>query len=557
MHVHAGLRGSLSRYLWVVTAAVVALLATGSAGAVPGALDPSFGSGGLVTTAVANRDTVLQAVALQSDGKIVAAGWLRQNDAGWPEPMNFVVARYNSDGTLDPTFGSGGLAVVTVGSSSAANAVAIQPDGKIVVAGFTADTWSFALARLNSDGTLDSTFGAGGKVITAASGLNTQIYDLAIQPDGKIVAAGGNRDAGAARNFLVARYLANGTLDATFGSSGLAYTYFFGWGGIGQGVVVQPDGKIVEIGEAASATYPFNSLGVVRFDSDGTLDSTFGSGGKVATGFEGGAAGTDIALQPDGKLVGVGWARTNYGQAGFGLARFNTDGTLDSSFGTGGTVWTNFGQWARSVALRDDGKIVAAGYALPPNYVSTFALAQYNSDGSLDTSFGTGGTVTTPFTQGSAMVNGLAIQSDGKIVAGGNVSPSPGFAVFGLARYIAGDTTPPELSVTLNPNVLRPPNHRYVTVQATVMASDDTDPNPTVTLVSVISSELDNGVDDGNTTDDIVINPPSDHAYADTFQLRAERSGVGTGRTYTVTYSATDTSGNSTTRSATVTVPLN
>lgn len=537
----------------VVVVLVIGLLA-GATRAAPVGLDPTFGSNGQVTTQVPNRDVVAEDVAVQADGKIVAAGWLRDNTSGWPEPMSFLIARYNVDGTLDQSFGNGGMATATVGPSSGANSVAIQSDGRIVAGGFTREfPGTFALARFNSDGTLDQTFGDAGKVITNA-GFNTAINDLAIQADGKLVAAGGNGDSGDARNFIAARYLVNGSLDPTFGAGGLTYTNFFGRGGMAQGVVVQPDGKIVEVGQAGLTSYPFDALALVRFNSDGTLDATFGTGGKVTTSFEGGGGGWAVALRPDGKLVAAGVARTNTGNGGFGLARYNPDGTLDASFGTGGTVFTDFGgsgDAARAVALHDDGKVVAAGHWVTPAFSGDFALAQYKNDGSLDTGFGVGGKVTTDFNGASEAVNGLAIQADGKVVAAGVVAPSPGLAMFGLARYLGADTTPPALDVSVSPQLLWPPNHRYVTVRATVSATDDSGSDSTVELVSVTSNEADDGPGDGDTVHDIVT---TDEPY--TFQLRAERNEKGTGRIYTVTYRATDGSGNSATQSATVTVPV-
>jgi probable HAF family extracellular repeat protein len=145
------------------------------------------------------------------------------------------------------------------------------------------------------------------------------------------------------------------------------------------------------------------------------------------------------------------------------------------------------------------------------------------------------------------------INGNGKIVG---YSQSPSGDGHAVMWSLASDTTPPDVSVSVTPNKLWPPNHQYVTVKATVTATDDTDPNPSIELVSVSSNEPDNGVNDGNTVDDIVIEPASAHSYADTFQLRSERAGLGTGRIYTITYRATDASDNSATKSATVTVPL-
>jgi uncharacterized delta-60 repeat protein len=539
------------RFFGAIAALALIGLLAGIARATSGDLDPMFGTDGLVTTAVPYRDAVIEDVALQADGKIVTAGWLRDPAGGWPEPTSFLVARYDAAGTLDESFGTGGISTATVGPSSGGTSVAIQSDGKIVVGGGTTEGWTFALARFSPDGTLDPGFGSGGKVITNV-GINSSINDLAIQPDGKIVVGGGNGDWGDARNFIVARYLSNGTLDQTFGTGGVAFTNFYGRGGMARALAVQPDGKIVEVGYTGLPSYPWGALGAVRFNSDGTLDATFGTGGKATTSFGAGGAGWDVALRPDGKIVAVGGASTNAANGGFGVAQFNSDGTLDTSFGGVGWVFTDFGSSsddARSVALRPDGKIVAAGDWVTPSYNGDFALAQYNADGSLDTSFGVRGKVTTDFGSSEA-ANALAVQPDGAVVAAGVVSGD--YARMGLARYLGVDSTPPDLTVSVTPSVLWPPNHLYVTVRATVYATDDSGVDPSIELVSLTSNEPDNGADDGNTANDIVASPTDPY----TVQLRAERSGTGRGRVYTLTYRATDGSGNSTTKSATVIVPI-
>lgn len=472
-------RAVKARFLGVIVIALATgALATG-AQALPGDLDPSFGDGGRVTTALAGSDVVAEDVAIQSDGKVVTAGWMRTGSA-FPPTMSFLVARYDVGGTLDQTFGNGGIATATVGSGSGANALAIQADGKIVVGGSTFD-WpgSFALARFNTDGSLDQTFGDGGTVITNIGQANNAIRALAIQGDGKIVAAGGNGDGGAAHNFAVVRYHPNGSLDGSFGVAGLASTSF-GRGGLAQGLAIQPDGKIVEVGHASIASYPFDALALVRFNSNGTLDPTFGSGGKVTTTFDGGGAGSDVVLQPDGKLVAAGSARTSTGNGGFGLARYNVDGSLDPSFGVGGTVFTDFGpsgEAARAVALHDDGMIVAAGHWVTPTFSGDFALARYSDAGVLDASFGVGGKVTTDFNGASEAANGLAIQEDGGIVAAGVAAPPSGTAMAALARYLPSlppDVTPPEISSPGDLNVPATGPHG-ATVTWTITATDVVD----------------------------------------------------------------------------------
>ena len=362
-----------------------------------------------------------------------------------------------ADGGIDTTFGTGGRVTTDFKGSwwdpDEANAVAIQSDGKIVAAG-TAGVTDFALARYNTDGTLDTTFGTGGRVTTYSS-ANTPISSaiasaVAIQSDGKIVVAGYayNSDQHIDANqydFALARYNTNGTLDSTFGSGGIVVTavgpdvdYDYAYA-----VTIQTDGKIV----AAGATGPRSNYGgtndtfaLVRYNANGTLDTSFGTGGKVTTTIGTYSDAYAVAIQTDGKIVATGYSyKGDY--ADFALARYNTDGTLDTSFGTDGMVTTAISansnvDNARSVAIQTDGKIVAAGIDSSYN----FALVRYNTDGTLDTTFGTGGMVTTTNYDKAYAV---AIQSDGKIVAAGHgYSSSSYYTDFVVVRYLTGAATP-------------------------------------------------------------------------------------------------------------------
>jgi uncharacterized delta-60 repeat protein len=383
-----------------------------------GDLDPTFGSGGLVTTVIGSTDDDARAVVIQSDGKIVATGNGGHHD--------FALARYNTDGTLDASFGSDGMVTTNPGSEYYyAYAMAIQSDGKIVAAGQA--TNDFILARYNSDGTLDVSFGSDGIVMTDFRGGVDEAFAVAIQNDGKIVAAGSVQIG-----FALARYNSNGTLDTSFGDGGKVTTGFGGWNDYASAVAIQSDGKIVAAGQAE--VYGF---ALARYNSDGTLDASFGNGGKVTTGFESVDSGAyAVAIQSDGKIVAAGHAQIA-GPWDFALARYNSDGTLDATFGNGGKVTTDFEGWydiAYSVAVQSDGKIVAAGIESVEGNWEDFALARYNSDGTLDASFGDRGMVTTRFGDKNDYAYSVAIQSDGKIVAAGyaRVGTDEDFA---LARY--------------------------------------------------------------------------------------------------------------------------
>lgn len=316
-----------------------------------GSLDSNFGTGGLVTTDFGSHATGLS-LAIEPDGKIVVAG--ESND-------NFALARYNSDGSLDSSFGTGGLVSTDFGDREIGRSVAIKPDGKIVVAGVSGD--DFAIASYNNDGSLDSSFGSEGRVITDFGGDETG-RSVAIGSDGKIVLVGESGD-----DFAIACYSSDGSLDSSFGTEGRVTTDF-GGDEIGRGVAFQLDGKIVVVGESDG------NFAIARYNRDGSLDSSFGTGGQVITDLGRNEIGHSIAFQPDGKIVVVGES-----SGSFALVRYNTDGTIDPSFGTDGQVKTDLGFFGggTSVALQPDGKIVVVG-----NSNGKFILVRYNSDGSLD-----------------------------------------------------------------------------------------------------------------------------------------------------------------------------
>jgi uncharacterized delta-60 repeat protein len=421
-------RLSLSLAAILALAIVVAAPIT----AAPGDLDPTFDGDGKVTTQFIFNDEA-HAVAIQPDGKIVAAGFTVCNPCAEPtEPRDFALARYNSDGSLDPTFDGDGKVTTDFGANvDQAFAVAIQPDGKIVAGGFA---WisgaDFALARYNADGSLDPSFDGDGKVTTRYGFGSSQIYGLAIQGDGKIVAAG--YGASNVQDFFLARYTSNGSLDPSFDGDGMVT--FLGFGpnhNQAHAVTIQPDGKIVAAG-CANCLSSSSNFALTRLNTNGSRDFSFDGEGLVITDFGGDVdKARALSLQPDGKVVVAGSAFT--GQPVFALARYQTDGALDPTFDDDGRVTTQFGngQEAEGVAIQRDGKIVAAGvtctFCLPS---SDFGVARYNIDGSLDTIFSGDGKVITDFGFANDHAFAVALQGDGKIVAAGVADGE-----FALARY--------------------------------------------------------------------------------------------------------------------------
>jgi uncharacterized delta-60 repeat protein len=312
-------------------------------------------------------------------------------------------------GELDASFdGDGLLTTDFFNNYDHSYALAVQPDGKLVVAGASsAGGGDFALARYNPDGSLDTSFDGDGRVTTDFNGNDDEASALALQPDGKIIVAGQIWD-GNSSDFALARYNPDGSLDASFSGDGKVITDFAGGRDWAAALVVQPDGKIVASGWAWTVSYC--DFAVARYDPDGSLDTSFDSDGKVTTDFVGREdCSYALALQPDGKLVVAGYA-WNGNNEDFALARYNSDGSLDASFDGDGLLTTSFsGSYdaAYALALQPDGKLVAAGItSIIGN--GDFALARYNPDGSLDTSFGGDGRVTTDFAGNSDTAYALA-----------------------------------------------------------------------------------------------------------------------------------------------------
>ncbi|HEX8335303.1 MAG TPA: Calx-beta domain-containing protein, partial [Pyrinomonadaceae bacterium] len=282
-----------------------------------GTPDATYGAGGKVKATFNTPFPAYPlAAAIQPDGRVLAAGILVRSNEPFSYAADFFVARFNADGTPDASFGTQGHAFVDFAEYDIAFGVALQPDGKVVLAGMSGDnvnhfpsTTSFALARLKADGTPDATFDGDGRVTTTFLGQDAA-YGVALQPDGKIVAAGsaGGYFNSTEPDFALARYEENGALDPTFGAGGRATLDFDSSFDSAVGVAVAPGGRIL----AGGYTFPFMSGGgprfaAARFNPDGSPDNTFGTGGRATTSFPGDRAyGRGMAAQPDGRFVIVG-----------------------------------------------------------------------------------------------------------------------------------------------------------------------------------------------------------------------------------------------------------
>ena len=419
---------------------------------VPGDLDTDFGSNGWVTTAIGSDNDYGLSTAIQADGKVVVAGF-SNNGADY----DFAVVRYNADGSLDTGFGTGGQVTTAIGAGhDYGYAVAIQADGKIVVAGASTNGADFdvAVVRYNTDGSLDTGFGTGGKLTTAIGAGQDHGYAVAIQADGKIVVAGYANTGGALFDFAAVRYNTDGSLDAGFGTGGKVTTVIGASYSAGQSVAIQTDGKIVVAGYVHTGGY--DDIAVVRYNADGSLDAAFGTGGQVTT-----AIGTlsedgySVAIQDDGKIVVAGVTQITVSDYDFALVRYNADGSLDTGFGTGGKVTTSFStgkDYGYSVAIQADGKMVVAGYAYNGADFD-IAVARYNADGSLDTGFGTGGQVTTAIGPGQDNGRSEAIRADGnKVVVAGYAHNGTDYDIAVLRYYLTDvvDSTGAASSLSAN-----------------------------------------------------------------------------------------------------------
>jgi uncharacterized delta-60 repeat protein len=355
-----------------------------------------------------------------------------------------------AEGELDQTFGTGGKVTLGVpGNDDYGRAVTIQRDGKIILVGQSGvyPLFHSAVMRLNPNGSLDPTFGNNGTVIAALDPGGDILTSVTMQPDGKIVAGGTLIQDNWPVGFVVARFNSNGSLDQSFGSGGLTITTFGDPASEANVVLLQSDGKIILVGYSGAGSYSeLNDFAIARYTSNGSLDPTFGNGGKLKTHFEGdtntGTRGADAVLQPDGKLIVAGQYKTELVQRQFALARYNTNGDLDTSFGNDGKVTTLLGQfnaYAQAIALQSDGKIVLAGYK-DARHNNDFALVRYNANGSLDTTFASAGiAVNDLFGSSDDAAYALTIQPDGRIIASGRTGQYPSFR-FGLARYNVNGT---------------------------------------------------------------------------------------------------------------------
>jgi uncharacterized delta-60 repeat protein len=434
----------------------------------PGTLDPSFASGGTLVHQFGSANMAGAwsegfAVAVQSDGKVVIGG-MATDSSGNNEAL---VVRLNPDGSLDGSFGNGGVVTqqLSVGAgSSIVRSLAIQSDGKIVIAGQATDAGHTAVmvARLNPDGTFDSSFNSTGVLVSQQGSPSitspSSEADSLILQGSKIVIGGRARDSNKNEQFMVLRLNSDGSFDSSFGSGGAVIQQLAaGTRSAVTSLALQSDGKIIAGGDTFDGSQ--EDFMVARLNgSDGSFDSTFGSGGTVIRQLASTAMNPDslvdaVGVQPDGKIVAGGSLTDPNRNSEVMLARLNPDGSFDNSFGSSGVVSMQLGaatatvpspsSFVSALVIQPNGKTVAGVWA--DSDTSAVEVARFNGDGSLDASFGTGGIVATAPGAGiNSDQDAVALQPDGKILDSGEVSASntPSTAQFFVARVI-GDPPPP------------------------------------------------------------------------------------------------------------------
>jgi uncharacterized delta-60 repeat protein len=402
-------------------------------------------------------------------------------------------------GTLDPSFGDGGMLLLKSDGGTSSFAVAVQPDGRILLGvDRTNGAQKFGVLRLRSDGAVDPTFGTAGVAETVLGTSDQNLRALQLQPDGKVLAAGSSRNVGKDSDFALVRYLPTGALDTTFGSSGIVLTDFGGQFDVGRAITLMPDGRIMVAGSTVSNDGTTGDMAVARYQADGALDSTFGTGGRLTVDIRGTVdqaraiapvAGGRFLLagttrDPNGSRIDIAAARvdtagnldTSFGVAGkfvgasggsgsqvinalavgpsgtaflvgtnppdFGVFSLTSSGAPNASFGTSGTSTVDFdgrNDESLAVAQQGDGQLVLVGTSIAPTGVdSRVAISRMTPSGALDVSFGSGGKTVTALPQGhagSSLAAGVALDRCSVVTVGGWLEVARGVSNIGVVRY--------------------------------------------------------------------------------------------------------------------------
>ena len=427
-----------------------------------GSLDTSFGTGGKVVTSINSGADIAYATVLQSDGKILVSGTTNSSISG----KDFFCIRYNTNGTLDTSFGTNGIATFDLqgGSDDVAYAMSLLSDGNIILAGFSDDgsNKNAAIIRITTSGTLDTTFGTSGKVYTEfISGRADEIKVIKVHAlTGNLIVGGTSSATSTNSQGVIARYTSNGVLDTNFNTTGIVTlpnasgngTYYH----IIEDLAVKSNGKISAIGwiNQQGLSWSANHYGC-RLNSNGTLDTTFSTDGVIVTngGFNGDDKSFSLILNSDDSFLFAGGGYLTDLQYDFFLGLYNSSGSTAQ-----GKASFNFATLNKDIiygsGLDSTGKIVLVGSSVASVSSSTFGLARVNSDYTVDTSFGTSGKVTTTFgTNTTNEAFDTAIQSDDKIIAVGYTGNDIAIARYHATTLSANDFE--SSSITMYPNPVK------------------------------------------------------------------------------------------------------
>ncbi|MFT3793312.1 T9SS type A sorting domain-containing protein [Flavobacterium sp.] len=461
----------------LITTSILFILAT-LAYAQQGTLDVSFSTDGKLATLLTTGNCAARSVAVQPDAKIIAAGYARNTNTS----NDFSLMRFNTDGTPDTNFNATGKAFVDFGGlDDLCTGIGLQSNGKIIAGGFidTSNGFGFGLTRLNVDGTLDTTFGTNGKTVIEP-GITSFCSALAIQSDDKILLAGHTLSPFTQNNeFVVSRFNADGSIDQDFGTNGFTRTAVGSGSSVANGMTLQPDGKLILVGQTANNATLRWETALVRYNTDGSLDGFFGDNGQIITALPllDGIL-ESAAVQPDGKIVVAGYAGTSPTNNQSLLLRFLSDGTPDLGFANNGQLVTLAGannNMIQSVLLQGE-NIVVAGSSTQ-NGGDRFLLAAFDSDGNPDTAFGNNGATLTHFADHDG-INAMALAPDGKLVTAG-VSYDNNVAHFALARYHTStslglrENHPSDWGLAVYPNPLRQDSRLRFVLEANQTVSAD------------------------------------------------------------------------------------
>lgn len=417
-----------------ITILLLQLLSLAVSAQQSGTLDLSFSSDGIVTTNVpVNRNDYAECMLIQPDGRILVGGM----SVGVSGAIALV--RYLPNGSLDPTFGSGGVVLTTVDQQAVEEGlmgIALQADGKIVGVGGSYVTGSGLRAvtlRYNADGSLDDTFNGDGIRVDSFGPMGHDVLNaVAIQTDGKVIAVGSSRGP-LSQDAIVVRYTTTGNLDASFSDNGYDALDVDVVDDQANAVVLQPDGRILLAGRTEPSVGNTQFM-LARYDEDGDLDPSFGTDGVVVSAFSSGSDWAHaLALQPDGKVLAGGEVAAG-ANSNMAVARYDVDGELDLSFGTAGLkiIVIDAVSSAHAIGVLSDGRIAVGGTSN-----GQFGAAMLQANGPLDLGFSNDGRVTHvqgAMSEGSA----LAIQSDGRLlIAGNSVMGAPQVDIV-LLRYHTG-----------------------------------------------------------------------------------------------------------------------